>query len=573
MNSIIIFCASLISGTATDDSNKLYENLGVFLSHSHKEMFFKENTIEVMVSRHYTSNCDAIREHNLMERPTCHNNYDTKNSEETMIEIIKECETIWSREMSILQELSPRIKEKRPNRSVTGILTGVSLFTNLYSSLTTTFSNLYHFYQNRQTLKKQEDLYLKGSSTNIVLANIAKQFKMDLLTINNIICQSNSLKYNALLKMHANHILQKSIETIENEIISLNFNSLPRNLNFLQMAMKACMSIKPNSIAFCHYVIFNSEVDIRFDGLVPNDIFLVALFVLKFPVMSNELIIKNIISVTNIGYFEKDQYNIIDIPKIGVQTNFDSIYELNSHFCKKMICHVNAVSQNIKSRCLTSIMQNTTQNCVSVISEAPFCHYKKVPSGHLIIGQNALFFPISENHLDAIPLKNSSLFTQEAGRLLCSHEKVNMTHIISQPLISVHFNSSLKINNPVLINHKIDLELIKFRLSDDLSLMKELENIYNEDDTLKIGDQKISTIIFVIVCSSILPIIILCVLIGLKYRDVLNNYRNIMKSFFRSKKGADKIKIENEADLDSKSNACILIDHVREEIRPNLADK
>ena len=218
-------------------------------------------------------------------------------------------------------------------------------------------------------------------------------------------------------------------------------------------------------------------------------------------------------------------------------------------------------------------MQNTTQNCVSVISEAPFCHYKKVPSGHLIIGQNALFFPISENHLDAIPLKNSSLFTQEAGRLLCSHEKANMTHIISQPLISVHFNSSLKINNPVLINHKIDLELIKFRLSDDLSLMKELENIYNEDDTLKIGDQKISTIIFVIVCSSILPIIILCVLIGLKYRDVLNNYRNIMKSFFRSKKGADKIKIENEADLDSKNNACILIDHVREEIRPNLADK
>ena len=168
MNSIIIFCASLISVTATDDSNKIYENLGVFLSHSHEEMFFKENTIEVMVSRHYTSNCDAIREHNLMERPTCHNNYDTKNSEETMIEIIKECETIWSREMSILQELSPRIKEKRPNRSVTGILTGVSLFTNLYSSLTTTFSNLYHFYQNKQTLKKQEDLYLKGSSTNII---------------------------------------------------------------------------------------------------------------------------------------------------------------------------------------------------------------------------------------------------------------------------------------------------------------------------------------------------------------------------------------------------------------------
>ena len=112
MNSIIIFCASLISGTATDDSNKLYENLGVFLSHSHEEMFFKENTIEVMVSRHYTSNCDAIREHNLMERPTCHNNYDTKNSEETMIEIIKECQNIKKSMLQVcFKYVSRRLRE------------------------------------------------------------------------------------------------------------------------------------------------------------------------------------------------------------------------------------------------------------------------------------------------------------------------------------------------------------------------------------------------------------------------------------------------------------------------------
>ena len=572
LNLILIICRSII---AEDD--QYMPSIGVYLDRSNTPLYFKENSVEIFLSRHYKSNCEEIRKKQIQNLVRCSDYKDQKRSAEIMENIIEECNRIWQNEMQNLAFISDNNQHSMNKRAVNPalIMQGMSLFSGLLPSVTNIFNNIYHFFTSAQLKHEVRDMEVKGSKSNLAFANVGRQLHLDVLTINELVCESESLKNAELLKVHASLLVTKNVESIESEILNLNFATLPRNTDFLKVIFEICLSIKSNNEPFCKYCIYNGEINVRFDGLVATGELLVSLIKLDIPVMSKELLIQNVITVTNIGYFNKTTYNKLSLPEKAIVTSNDFIFELDTSLCFKKACHINAVSQSTRSRCLSSLIENATIGCENIISEPPLCLSKRVPSGHLIACKHDMYFPLSERSLEARRLINETLYTADPGRLLCIDGFKNSTHILSEPIVALRFNSTMVLKETLVINTVIKPIAIENKLSESLKLIESLETIYKNDDHLKFGSKNIDTKLIILLSSLIFPFFYLFWVIINRYKVVLTHYyRHMHTKFRRSKKDITEEgtqEVAQSENLGSNDEAIFLIDRNTEEIYPKLS--
>ena len=491
MNSLKIFLF-LIIFPSSQGNDKYYQSIGVYTEETKENIFFKEGTITVYLSRHYASRCSTIKNEQFLNLRYCGSKKVDDKVKSILDAVEKECDAIWFRRMTQIGQLTSRIREKR---QAAGYIIGtLHIFSSLIKSLTSIFSDMYHIYHEHKLIQNQDKLYIKGKDGSIIAANLAKNLNLDINELHDMMCDYRALSDINFVKIHANLLLQASIKSIEEEVLNFQFGILPKTVDFLTTAMEICSSIRGNSVEFCRYSIFNQEIGLKWDGLTTTKKSLVGLVKLKVPIMASDLAIESFITIKNIGMFSPTKnYMIVDLPDYAIKTKTGFIYEITSSTCSNKICHTNNVQQTVRSRCLFSITHEQTTLCQNIIKKTPHCYYLRVNGGHIIVAINAIFFPTDRNVLDAIKIANQTYFAKSPGRLLCdSLSGYNSSHILTEPYTSVKFNSTLQLMESVNIVKTINMSKMTSRLSQNLKLIHDLETLYKTDDKVAIGNKDIN---------------------------------------------------------------------------------
>ena len=562
----------MISGNVLRDDAYL-PKLGLYIEQKTDSIYFKENKLNVYLSRHYSSNCEKLRNSQILDLHKCTNKYDERSRMPLVEAIIAQCQQLWQHEIEKLAEISKPDTDR--SKRFAGVIEGITLFAGLVSSLSSTFSSLYHIFHHSQNNRKIDDLYIKGKQSSLIAANLAHNMQLDFTDLQSILCDNNALESHEILQLRANYFLQQSIKAIELELISFSFAQIPKSLNFLKNLVEICLTVRSNNMQFCKHIVYTQKIKVRFDGLTFNEDGLVSLVFLEIPIMSDELLVNTLFEINNIGYFQHDIYFKIDVPKFSIKTKNGFYYELNMLYCDDDLCHVNSVKMTTRSRCVQSVLNNKTDFCLSIIDEPPICNYIRVDTGHLIATKNAIFFPIDERTLNAISLINRTTLIQNPGRLLCSEGSSNSSHILAQPHTELRINNSMELTENLKIIYNITSKNIESRLSDNLKLIDQMRNLYDLDDTINLQGKNYSVVSMLLVSGTLLPTLIFLILIVYRYRVVLTKfYQNTLYKLWSTKRAQvekvieltdqrDENEIKNEIDT-------IIVNHAEGTIYPKL---
>ena len=545
----------LLSTIAIDD---FYESIGVYLE-ERTELLFHENNLDIYLSRHYGSPCDNLDRKRFIGLDFCATKGGRRNFDESFNKLEETCTRMWEDAVRNLTKLTmtqphsvPELRaqaamlnkhrnKRTPNvgsmddemtqrhetpiarepRSVSAVITGIGILSSLVSSLTTGISGIYHFFQSR---KQNQKLYLKTKNSMLSAAEIATNNVHDLKAISVALCDENFHTNLLLAEMYTNMLLRDSVRTIENEILSYNFGTIPKTSSFLSTLLDLCTSIEPNNERFCKHLIFSGGVDLEFNGLAIKNGFLVSLIKINIPIQS-VLFMKNMhLEVINLGSYNQQKYFQIQLPQDVIVTD-DTFYSLNRGLCNGIVCDINSVMVQETARCLRSIVSNRTQFCTSVFMTPPRdCSFRKVTQGTLIRAAAGVFFPTGQTPFGAVSLNKRAMFTSSQGRLLCQNSGgYNTTHILTPGHILIK-NSTSVLEPRVKINRNFDFNKTNIMLSETLELARKIKDLYSIDDTININGTEQSIFLTMVIISTIISISGLTLYVTFHYRKLLYNF-------------------------------------------------
>ena len=565
-------------------ADEYYNDLGTYVAKSGR-IFFTDTTTTVFLSRHYPNTCTEAKLDDYQRATSCAN-VKAKEVEAIFNAIIDECDKAWNEQVQQLKSSIPQPRAKRQNitepvrekRELATILTGISIFSTLLSSLTGLFSHLYHFFKHEElSLQQQflkETMQVKAQQSNLIAANVAKNSYTQINILSDALCNTDILASLKIKQLQANIILRENVKIMEQEVLSLSYGDMPRNLDFLNIVHDLCTRVEANDETYCREVIYANEIEIIFDGVtVQNDI-VVGLIRLEMPVQSRNFHENFHYEITNMGNYNKDQFFYVPLPKYALMAQTKTVYTLDTDLCKNHICHINSVRLDNDARCFQSLLLNKTEHCVRINSEEPGCIFKKVELGTIIVANHAIYFPTSKDSVQAITLRKRSILTKTAGRLLCIGPGFNSTHIISAPGITIRGYSKLKPLEDINVKHGINITRVTKIDSEAIELAKNLETIYESDDHLEINGTNYGTLYVIVFFSVLCPVVIAIIFIISHNREFLKiKFQTYLRWVWPKRRTRVDIRPDNsqiDTELVDQTDKLVLKNGSKVEIYPKL---
>ena len=552
----LIFLICLIINV---NSDQYLSQIGSYLTRE-GPIIFKETSVTVYLTRHYTNACVNSKFEDIKAATKCNSNYENKKASEVFDAIVAECDKIWNSQIENLKNTLPHSRIKRQNntndekintrnrRELASVMAGVSLFVNLITTLTGIVSGMYHFFREKELTNAHRSLYLKNKKSNLIAATIAKDNTHNINLLNEVICNSNILNSLELKELHTNFILRDNIRDIEQELLSLSYGDLPRSVSFISSILELCTKIGKNTRQFCKRLIYTNTIELNFEGTTVRNGVLVGMLTLEIPVQSNNFDNNYSFKITNMGNFGNNTFFLVPLPDYALIASNGNTYSLDKTKCNRDLCDINALKLNNKARCFNSLLKYKTSFCLSINSEPPGCVFHRVKLGTIITATNAIFFPVSANSVSAISINRQTILVKTAGRLLCKGDNFNSTHILEEPHIFIKGNSSLKLTERVIIKNAFNLSMVDHIDSKQIALEKELLAIYETDDTLSVGEREYRTIWVIVIISLLITLFTTAIYLIIRFRKTLTNVYRTYFEKVRSIRGNHKTNQMNNKD-------------------------
>ena len=555
------------------ENDILLDTLGIYIQRSEPVLFY-DSTVTVYLSRHYTNNiCNEAVLSKVQSTVDCADKSKNRAMDEVKKQLALECAKIWDSQISQLQDVIPKNRQSRTEhdmvattalaspfrrrKSVLGMLTGINLFTGIISTFVSSVSSLYMFLtrkeltDNMHTLKS--NLIQRQDKSDLIAANVMSNLHEHINILSESICDDQILNSARIKQLNANILITELVDNIENEILSLSFNELPKHRSFLNLLLELCLKIENNNENFCKTIIFEKLISFTFEGTTLNDNALIAMVRLNMPVRSLSFKDNQKLMITNIGDFEHGKYYQLNLPTTAIQLKNEFVYELDESQCVKNLCHLNDINLTTKARCLNSLINTKTDFCVQVYSEAPTCVFYKIPSGYLILAPRSIFFPEEIDSSQAVRLSKKVFYIKAAGRLLCNNGITNSSHFLSDPYIKIVGNSTLDKRERIDIVHRLNTSRLSEINDLEQTLKFELARLTENDDKLFIGNNNVPTLHVIIgTCLTIAIMFLVVYLIFCNFSAIIQQTLKFL-FWIRSKCGVLRTEMAIQTDIELKN--------------------
>ena len=569
--------------------DQFFDKLGVYTSIESPVDFF-DTHITVYLTRTYSNTlCTEGVLGNVTQHVDCLDRKVQAALKQVVAKLAEECDRIWKTEINKLRATTPQSRQTRNyadpsewpvfdsgsddsmrkrsfaemmtsdnvasptrrKRQAAAVLTGLNSLLSIAPTLVTTFSSLYMFFSHREVEKQLSFLKTetreRQTKANLATASIMREFDHSIDALTDTVCQRDVLTNSKIRQLNANILLAESISATTREILAFSYSEAPRSAEFLSVLLNICTKVKANDIEFCKRIIFNQRFSLRFDGTTIRDGLLVALIKLELPVRSENFVWNRALHTLNVGAYHRGEYFQLNVPSFSMQTPEGNVFDIDISQCQSNLCHTNDLQVTPQSRCLTSLLRNSSESCVRIFTEAPDCLYYKVPSGYIIMAPKALWVPEKLSSGPTIRLNKSVFFTREAGTLICNNHGINSTHKLQDPMIHITSNTSLSTREKINIIHRIDLSDISSK--DDLNkeIRTKISELEQSDDLVLVGKNDLPIVLVCFVISITTSFILLLINGIFKYRSAIAS--KILQAYISLKSKIWAVQIaENAAD-------------------------
>jgi hypothetical protein len=216
--------------------------------------------------------------------------------------------------------------------------------------------------------------------------------------------------------------IDRSLQLIEQELISLSTGSFPSTAEFHAEVLKICSSLE-NSESFCHRVLFDQNYKFTFIGSeYDSERNLLAIKLdLRVPREQSSFKDSKLVQMVNLGNFENASFLRVKLPELALITSSNQIYSLKND-CSPSFCKFSDLDL-ADNRCLTNLLNGTIDDCEKEIFTGPkFCEIRKIKSGHLIsINKENLITAIDGNPIFT-EFNRTTILTHNHGSLTCQDD-------------------------------------------------------------------------------------------------------------------------------------------------------
>ena len=453
----------------------LYNHELGILHESLTQIHVTDTPVKIFYSRAYPNLCKSSILDQTFERVSCPNRSGEKYKERVYNSILYQCHHLWTTDIERLSTYFNSTEAEifrhrrhtgtvnnndfsdiyhpfhaRSKRSLS--LSGLVLFSNLISNFGSIFSVAFSFFEHARVQKaiklQSRDLKVKIFESNQVASSLFLESNIAISELASAVCDTSLMSNNALLQITTLNLVKSNIKEIESEIFELGFGVIPKNKDFFDLIFKFCRNIKPNSRVFCNSLLWSGQIKIDFQGLILKNGIVQANMVIEIPRESTNFKNNQLLKIINVGKFSEGSFKKLSVPNYAIRSEKEFIYGLDFSKCKNSFCPNEAVFVDNQVDCFTNILQNDTQNCISVTSQPPRCSFSQFRFGYLITAADA---EIIQHKISKRFIKNTSLILDEPGTLICHHKNMRDTlHILDPKIIYESNDRNLKIDFKIL---------------------------------------------------------------------------------------------------------------------------
>ena len=589
MNLKLIAVILQLCHSAYIPNDQFFDKLGVYTS-IEEPIDFYDTHMPVYLTRTYSNTlCTEGALGNVTRHVDCLDRKLQAALQQVVEKLAEECDRIWKAEINKLRSTTPQSRQTRNNgdnsydsavfdshgdgsteksflelmtsdnvgspvrkkRQAGAVLTGLNSLISLAPTLVSTFSSLYLFFSHKEVEKQlsflKVDTRERQHKSNLATASLMREFDHSIDALTDTVCQRDVLTNSKIRQLNANILLAESISATTREVLAFSYSEAPRSAEFLAVLLNICTQVENNDLAFCKRIIFNQRFTLRFDGTTIRDGLLVALLKLELPVRSENFRWNRGLHTLNVGSYHRGEYFQLNVPPYSLQTSHGVVFEIDISNCQANLCHTNDLQVTPQSRCLTSLLRNSSESCVRVYTDAPGCLYYKVPSGYIIMAPKALWVPKKLASGPTIRLNKSVFFTREAGTLICNNNGINSTHKLQDPTIRIISNSSLSTREKIDVVHRIDLSDISSKDDMNKEIRSKITQLEKSDDLVQLGKRDLPIVLVCFVISITTSFILVIINVIFTHRGAIATKIFQVSNYLKSKLWANQTNENDDA--------------------------
>lgn len=492
---------------------EIHPQFGLAFMQHNRDVEFISSYVNIAWSRVINNPCDVINITELIAQYPCKHNSDeheihVNNKYAVVLSKFKHnCYREWA---YLFDEINDVSISKRKKRGVFAALLGV---TSIVGNLVNIGSVMHQFF----TPKIDNMVKINEQIIQIGTMFLAVDKKLDIVSMK--LCESifdtNERLYETIISNYVTGYVQQ----IELEVGELSVSRLPSSIKFHTELAQVCDRIDSNDLNYCNKLIGSDLISVKFAGVALSGSALNMFLDIKIAVRDAKPTQNTLLSITNRGFFRNKKYYRVQLPNYVIQMSNMTLVVDEQHCSTNMeICDINALS---KDACTKSILNSgSVLNCsIQQQISNNNCHYAKVPGGHIVVANEAIFIPsntILENN--KITFNNTNIFLNTSGNLLCNNRIYNLNNdpIKIQTLAFIPSPPKLFYDNMTNV-----FETNKIIQSMTIRINQSIEDLINSDDHLAFGQMQIHTLIIILV-ANFCSIIAISAIFLLAYRRFTN---------------------------------------------------
>ena len=485
--------------------------LGVVIDESEQTIHFTNGKRKIHLTRVYSSPCTKIPEETLaliLQTSEC-SGIPKTSIQNNINRLQSYCERNWTTKINHLKSFS----HGRRKRSISAIITGLTAVATLVKESVSMYLNM----KNNLALtdfQKSNSRMIKLLETKLdSYASLSQLITDDFSRLQHAICGSTfeiskSYAIGTALKITSDYLV-----SIESEILSLYANSFDFSLDFYQTLLNLCLDTTMTEM-YCKFIIRNHLIEINYLSTYVNDKQSINLLLeIVLPNQANQFNSSKLLSISNNGYFHNNLYHKIKIPAYFIEFQ-NQFYPIQYNLCKNNLCHVNTIYLETSSLCLNSIYNNKTENCKSEnYGRLSVCEFTSTFVGTVITASNATIFEQSEI-LKTKHIYSDTIITKNDGTLIC-----NMG--ADQSKSYSYFSNEIAVtsNREIGVIEMLEVDFHSIQVQDtlQLSLKKNVSQLLESDDNVKIINSEIHILIIIFISF----IIYSCLLCSIFFKEKL----------------------------------------------------